>query len=131
MVRVFQMSELKVVADNAPGTLAQVVEPITKANINIGAFCTASLGDRAQFLFITADNERAKQCLADAGFETTERQVVVVETTNERGVLYQAAQQFAKAGVDLEYSYATSGNVGTTWIVFATKMVDQALGAVP
>ena len=82
-------------------------------------------------MFITADNSKAKESLSKAGFETTERDVVVLETENEAGTLFRAAQQLAKAGVDLDYCYATAASKGSTWIVFATGAIEKALNVVP
>lgn len=131
MTRVFKAGELKVVADNKPGMLARVTAPLAEARININAFCAYGSGKKAEFLFITADNAKAKQNLIRAGFETTERDVIVVETSNEAGTLFRASQQLAQADVDLDYCYATAGTQGNTWIVFSTKTIEKAMNVIP
>lgn len=132
MTRVFKAQEIKVVSDDKPGTLARVTAPIAEARVNVSAICAYKAGKgKAELLFITSDNTKAKEGLKKAGFETTERDVVVVETENEAGTLFRAAQQLAQAGVDLDYCYATAGTKGATWIVFATGTIEKALNVVP
>ena len=131
MSRIFTMKEIKVVTDNKPGMLAKITAPIADLRVNIGAFFGYAKGKTAELFFITADNEKVKTALVKSGFKCTEREVVVIETANESGTLFHAAQQLAKTGVDLEYAYSTAGNFGTTWIVFATKRVEAAMNAMP
>ena len=131
MTRLFKAKELKVVADNKTGMLARVTAPIAEARININACCAYTNGDKAEFLFITTDNAKAKQNLEKAGFKTSERDVAVIETTNEAGTLFRCAQQLAIADVDLEYCYSTAGSQGSTWIVFATKAIEKAMNVIP
>lgn len=131
MPRLFTTKELTVVTDNKVGTLARVCAPIAEARININACNCSAVGGKAEFRFITADNEKARAQLERAGFQTTERDVVVVETTNESGTLFRAAQQLAQAGVDLDACYATAGSQGSTWIVFVTKTLEKAMNVIP
>lgn len=131
MARIFTMTEIKVVTDNKPATLARVTAPIASARVNIGAFFSYSKGNLAEFYFIAADNVKVKEALEKAGFKCTERRVIVIETANESGTLFHAAEQLAQTGVDIEYAYSTAGNFGTTWIVFATKMLEQAMNVIP
>lgn len=131
MPRLFTTKELTVSTENKVGTLARVTAPLAEARININACNCAAVGGRAELRFITADNAKAKEHLERAGFTTTEREVVVVETTNESGTLFRAAQQLAQAGVDLDACYATTGSQGNTWIVFATKTIEKAMNVIP
>ena len=131
MPRLFKAKELRIVTDNKAGTLARVTAPIAEARVNISACCCFAAGATAEFLFITADNAAAREHLKRAGFEATEREVIVVETTNEAGTLFRSAQQLAQAGVDLDYCYSTAGTQGNTWIVFATKTIEKAMNVIP
>lgn len=131
MSRIFTMKEIKVVTVNKQGALAEVTDPIARAHVNIGAFFSYSKGKQAEFRFITADNKKVMELLEGAGFKCEERNVVVIESANESGILFHAAEQLAQLSVDLEYAYSTPGNFGSTWIIFATKKIDEALGVVP
>lgn len=131
MPRIFKMKEIKVVTENKPGTLVRVTSPIADVRVNIGAFFGYAKDKSAEFYFITADNEKVKRSLEKAGFACVEREVIVIETANESGTLFRSAEQLAKSGVDLEYAYSTAGNFGTTWIIFATKKIEQAMNVMP
>jgi len=131
MPRLFKAREFKVVTDNKVGTLARVTAPIAEARVNISACNCYASGDKAEFLFITDDNAKAMEHLTRAGFKASEREVIVVETANEAGTLFRAAQQLSQAGVDLDYCYATAGSQGNTWVVFATKTIEKAMNVIP
>ena len=131
MPRIFKANELTVVADDKQGMLARVTAPIAEARVNVQAICAYREGGKAFFRFLTEDNAGAKANLAKAGFETRERDVLVVETTNEAGTLFRAAQQLAQAGVDLNYCYSTAGTTGNTWIVFSTETIERAMNVIP
>jgi hypothetical protein len=131
MTRIFKAKEIKVITDNKSGALARVTAPIAEARININACCAYAAGKEAHFYLLTADNERAKEGLTKAGFKPTESEVLVIETTNEAGTLFRAAQQLAQADVDLDYCYSTAGTGGNTWIVFATKTIEKAMNVIP
>ncbi len=131
MTRIFKTTELHIITEDKPGTLALVTAPIAEARINVNAICAYRMGGKATFYLITGDNENAKMRLNKAGFTTTEQEVVVLETENEAGTLFRAAQQLAKANVDLDYCYATAGPQNSTWIVFATKTIESAMNVIP
>ena len=130
MTRVFKTTEIHVTTDDKPGTLARVTGPIAEARINVSAICAWRDQGKAKFNIITADNKVAVDHLKKAGFTTTETEVVVLETENEAGTLFRAAQQLANANVDLDYVYATTGPQGNTWIVLATKAIESAMNVI-
>lgn len=131
MTRIFKANELHVTCEDKPGTLARVTGPIAEARVNVNAICAYRMEGKAKFLIITADNKVAAEHLKNAGFTTNEKEVIVLETENEAGTLFRAAQQLANAGVDLDYVYATTGPQGNTWIVFATDAIESAMNVIP
>jgi hypothetical protein len=131
MTRVFKATELIVTCEDQPGALARVTAPLAEARINVNAICAYRMEGKASVHFLTSDNGSAKEHLNKAGLTTTENDVVVLETENEAGTLFRAAQQLAKANVDLDYCYATTGTCGSTWIVFATKTIESAMNVIP
>ncbi|MBN1283544.1 MAG: ACT domain-containing protein [Proteobacteria bacterium] len=132
MTRIFKASELIVKCNDKPGLLARVTAPIAEARVNVNALCAYRMGADAQFHILTGDNGTAKKFLEKAGFRTEDHDVIVLETQNEAGTLFRAAQQLAQAGVDLDYCYATAGNApGSTWIVFSTDAIERAMNVIP
>ena len=131
MPGVFEKKELWVSTKNETGTLAKVTAPIAEAGINVETFCAYGDGKHATFMIITNNNEKTKTVLTKAGFKVEEKTVVVLETANEIGSLFKAAQNLANANVDLNYCYSTTAPAGNkTWIVFGTKDVGKTLNAI-
>jgi hypothetical protein len=130
MTRVFRASEIVVTASDEVGMLARITSPIAEARINVNACCAFIEKKNASFHFLTSDNASAIAALSKAGFKATERDVVVVETTNEIGTLAKASSQLAEAKVNLDSCYATAGQAGQTWIVFGTSAIEKALNAI-
>jgi hypothetical protein len=130
MTRVFQARELIVTTPDETGMLARITSPIAEARVNVNACFAVTEGKNASFHFLTSDNQKAVLALTKAGFKTTERDVVVVETHNEIGSLAKAASQLAEAKVNLDSCYATASSQGNTWIVFGTNTIEKALNAI-
>ena len=131
MPGVYEKKELVIVAEDNPGTLAKVTAPIAESGINLNAYVGYAENGKAYFRCITNDNDKAMSVLKNAGFECSETSVVVVETSNEIGSMYKAAENLAQANVNLTYCYATNGPEGnTTWIVFGTDEIGKALNAI-
>ncbi len=130
MTRVFQAREIYVSTTDETGMLARITSPIAEARVNVNACCAVAEKKNASFHFLTSDNSKAIAALSKAGFKPAERDVVVVETTNEIGTLAKAASQLAEAKVNLDSCYATAGKNGNTWIVFGTSTIEKALNAI-
>ncbi|MFH1654549.1 MAG: amino acid-binding protein [Pseudomonadota bacterium] len=130
MSHTFKSTELYVTMKNKAGTLMDVTAPLADKGINIEACCAYATGEDAHFYLVTNNNTEAEKALKAAGLNTTKREVVVVETSNEAGVLNKASAKLAVAGVSLDYCYATTGKNGKTWVVFAAKDVDKALATI-
>ena len=113
MTRVFQAQELIVETKNEVGMLSRVTSPVAEARINLNACCAIGEGKKGYFHLLTSDNTKAGDALDKAGFKSKQRNVVVVETTNEIGSLAKAASQLATANVNVDYCYATAGGEGT------------------
>lgn len=98
-------SELTFVTENQAGMLEKVLAPLKEAGINILAMSAWGEGDKAQFLIVTDDNEKAKQALQQAGFEPKQNEAVFIELENQPGTLAEAAKKIADAGVNINYCY--------------------------
>lgn len=130
MTRVFQAKELIIETSNEVGMLSRVTSPVAESRINLNACCATGEGKKGYFHLLTSDNVKANDALNRAGFKTKEKNVVVVETTNEIGSLAKAASQLATANVNIDYCYATAGVEGRTWIVFGTEAIEKALNVI-
>lgn len=102
-------TDLTVVLDNKPGTLAQFGEVFGKAGINLdGGFGFPSAG-KGEIHFVVEDAAAAKKLLNGAGIKVSgERPVLLATIADRPGELGKLARRIADAGVNIEMFYLTS-----------------------
>jgi len=101
--------QLSIFLENQPGRLAEVMEVLARAGINIRAL---SLADTSEFgiLRLLADKpEAARTALREQGFRAQVTEVAAVEVPDRPGSLSRVLNAFHAAGVDVEYMYAFVG----------------------
>ena len=102
-------TQLAVFLANRPGALARVCEALAQAQINIHALATSDTVDHTVLRMVVSDPTKALMLLGDAGVLALETEVLMIETTNEPGVLAKIAERLAKAEVNIEYAYLAGG----------------------
>lgn len=104
--------QLTVVLENHPGTLADVCSCLAVKEINILALSIAEMIDTGELRIVVNNARRAKALLEEWGFDVLESEVLVVEMTNEPGVMAQIARRLAKGMVNIEYAYCSASKEG-------------------
>lgn len=104
--------QLTVVLENHPGTLADVCSCLAVKEINILALSIAEMIDTGELRIVVNNARRAKALLEEWGFDVLESEVLVVEMTNEPGVMAQIARRLAKGRVNIEYAYCSASKEG-------------------
>lgn len=106
-------TDLTVILEDQPGTLAQLGEALGRAGINIDGGCGVPCGDEGEIHLLVQDAAAAKRALQDAGIEVRdERDVIVAEIEDRPGSLGELARRVANAGVNINLMYLnTSGHV--------------------
>ena len=104
--------QLTVVLENHPGTLADVCSCLAVKEINILALSIAEMIDTGELRIVVNNARRAKALLEECGFDVLESEVLVVEMTNEPGVMAQIARRLAKGMVNIEYAYCSASREG-------------------
>ncbi|HHT9155096.1 MAG: hypothetical protein A3E19_06675 [Planctomycetes bacterium RIFCSPHIGHO2_12_FULL_52_36] len=104
--------QLTVVLENHPGTLADVCSCLAVKEINILALSIAEMIDTGELRIVVNNARRAKALLEECGFDVLESEVLVVEMTNEPGVMAQIARRLAKGRVNIEYAYCSASKEG-------------------
>jgi len=104
--------QLTVVLENHPGTLADVCSCLAVKEINILALSIAEMIDTGELRIVVNNARRAKALLEECGFDVLESEVLVVEMTNEPGVMAQIARRLAKGRVNIEYAYCSASKDG-------------------
>src|SRR5216110_1786654 len=98
-------TQLAIILENRPGALARVCDALAKAEININALATSDTVDHSVVRMVVSDPTKALMLLGEAGVLALETEVLMIETTNQPGVLARIAERLAEADVNIEYAY--------------------------
>ncbi len=122
-----QVTQFSVFLINKPGMLAQVIEAIAKAHINIVALTIVDSQEHG-VLRIVANNPRKLAALLETlNVMVHTTRVISVELPNRTGALAQLVSKLAEAHVNIDYAYVTSGAPGGKTI--GIVKVDQPVKA--
>ena len=114
-------TEIHVVIEDKPGTLATLCSTLGKEGVNIDALL--ALGGSARLL--VNDVEKATSALKGAGYQPTTKEVVMAEVPNKPGALSTFARKIADKGVNIEYTYQTTlGSSDKATVVFGVANPD-------
>jgi hypothetical protein len=127
MEKVMTKKEIKIVAENTIGILAEVTSLIASNGVNIENICAYTEGGKAIFNLLTDNNEKIEKVLGGKGFHFEEREVIVLELWNRPGALSKAAAKFKEKGIHLQNVYGTSSPKGErTTIIFLSEDNEKA-----
>jgi hypothetical protein len=123
-----QLEQLSVFLENRSGSLAEVVQVIAGAGVNIRA---ASLADMAEFgilRLLVDDPEKSRRLLHDAGYTAAKTAVVAVAVPDRPGGLAQTLLVLRDGGIGIEYMYGVvQRNQGDAVLVFRFEETEKAL----
>ena len=122
-----QLKELTIMTPNKPGKLAQVLNTLAKAKLNLLAIDSSSGYDLNLVRLIASDARKTKSLLAKLGYQVTETAVLAVTITDRPGQLARLTMTLGKAGVNIEYMYATAAQMDREALV-AIHISDFAKG---
>jgi hypothetical protein len=106
-----QLRELTIMTPNKPGKLAAVLKALAKSNLNLLAIDSSSGYDLNMVRMIPSDAKKTKAVLGRLGFPATETTVLGVTITDRPGQLAKIASTLGRAGVNIEYMYATAAQM--------------------
>ena len=102
-------TDLTIVLENRPGTLAQLGETLGQAGVNIEGGCGFPCGGEGMIHLLVEDADAAKRSLQEAGIEVRkERPVLVTEVKDRPGELGNLTRRIANAGVNIDLIYLTA-----------------------
>ena len=102
-------TDLTVILQNRPGTLADAAEAIGRAGINIDGACGFPAGNEGVFHVLVEDAQGARQAVEQAGLEVRgEREVLVTPVENRPGAGGEIMRKIADAGVNVDLVYMTA-----------------------
>ena len=106
-----QLKELTIMTPNKPGKLAQVLNTLAKAKLNLLALDSSSGYDLNLVRMIASDAKKTKSLLEKLGYAVTETAMLAVTITDRPGQLAKLTATLGKAGVNIEYMYATAAQM--------------------
>ena len=96
------MIQLDVGLADRPGELAKLLRVLAEASINIDAM-SANSGDGRSYVSLITDRPiRARQSLRKAGYECSQRTVLIVSVKDTPGAFAALVRKLGDAGVDIE-----------------------------
>jgi len=120
-------SDLTVILENRPGTLAEMGEALGAAGINIDAVMVGLPVDGKGLMHIVVENgEAAKEALSNKGMEVTDvREVLVLDMVDKPGEFGRICRKFSDVGINIDLSYLASG----TRLVLGVDDMEKAKAA--
>ena len=100
--------ELTIVTPNKPGKLAQALQAVSNAKVNLIAIDSSSGYDLNMVRLVTNDPPKARKALEKLGYSSTESSVVGVTIYDKPGQLARIAAVLSKARVNIDYMYASA-----------------------
>ena len=98
-------NEIRVFVENKPGKLSHVTELLGNAGIDILALDIADEGQFGVFKVLTAEPDRAKRILSDAGMTVAFNEVACIEIADQPGGLVKLAKALEDANLNLNEAY--------------------------
>ena len=119
-------TDLTVILENRPGTLADIGEALGNAGINIEGMCGFPCEGKGRLHILVEDGAAARRVLKDAGIQITEeRKVIVLDIDDRPGAFGSVARKIADAGVNVDLGYLAT----RTRVVIGTDDLDKARAA--
>lgn len=120
-------TEILFTGENKIGELEDIARIIKDNGVNIRAISAWAINGKALFRLLTSDNDKAKKLLEVKG-AVEEREIIIVEMSDEVGQLQLLASKLKGNGLDLDYIYGTTFEPGKpAVIIFAANDNDKAL----
>jgi hypothetical protein len=102
------LKELTIVTPNKPGKLAQALNAVARAGVNLIAMDSSSGYDLNMVRLVISDAPKARMALQKLGYTATEADVLGVTLLDKPGQLAKAASALSKAKVNIDYMYASA-----------------------
>ena len=112
--------------ENKPGELARVAEAIAAKGVNITNVTGATCGSGGRVAMVTADADRTRSALEEAGIRAEEKEIVQTSMRDQPGTLAQAARRLADAGVNIEAIFPMGMTGGDITVGFVTDNAAKA-----
>ncbi|NQU19499.1 ACT domain-containing protein [bacterium] len=100
--------QLSIVTEDKVGVLAELTGVIADAGVNITAICAYGMENKAFFMLVSSDSDKAKGVLVQKGYKVEESEVVTLMLEDKVGQAKVIADKLKAASINLEYLYGTT-----------------------
>lgn len=101
-----RVTQLRIQAPHAPGTLSQICSELAKVAVNIGAIMAAP--EQPEGIRILATPlATARKTLDQLGFQYEEEDAIAVRVNDRPGALGRVTRKLADAGINVLYAYGS------------------------
>lgn len=100
--------EAVVQVPNRMGVLTRVARIVSDAGVDVQAIVATEDGANANIRLVTDDHQRTMDALRGHGLNPVEARVVMIEVTNNPGLLRHITEGLVSENLDLAYLYATA-----------------------
>lgn len=101
--------QLTVFLENQPGMMARICEVMKEIEVNILAFNIFGTVDHGVLRMIVDAPQQALHALGDRGILVIDTDVLEVSAENKPGKLDEISRALAKANLNVEYGYGSTG----------------------
>jgi hypothetical protein len=110
--------QLTAALENVPGRLAAICEIISRRDINIEGISVVDNVEQGVVRLITNRPPEVKQLLVEQNIYVVEADVLIIELTDQLGMLAKVAAALAAHHINIDYMYGSTLQTGSR-----TKMV--------
>jgi len=123
-----RIKQVSVFVGNETGRLVDMLTPLARQRIDILALSIADSADFGIVRMVVSDTDGAVKALHDSGFTLRVNEVLSYELPQTPGGLLESvAEPLAKAGINLEYSYAfVQSETGKATVVLKVSDPERA-----
>ena len=126
-MRIKKCKQYSVFLENRVGALAELCQLISDRSVNLLAICAIDTVEEAVLRIVAEDEVKTLEALKGAGFRVVQTEVFLVELDNVPGATGSMATRLAKAGINIDYIYASAHPQGPkAYLVLRTHQMTEA-----
>jgi hypothetical protein len=121
------IKQIAVFLENKEGQASACCQVLKDAGVNLYALSIADTKEFGILRMITEDNQLALSALKNAGYLSSEVELVGLEVPDKAGALAELLIALGNGGVNVEYMYSYAGVDGLAKIAFKTGTPEKAV----
>ena len=124
------MKQITIVAESAPGLLAQASEILAARGINIETLDAGTVKDYGVVILTVDRYDEALAALRDAGLHAVSEDAIIIRIEDEPGALARISRRFHDAEIRLRSVRIIRRSAGYGLVALSTDRTEEALDLV-